>query len=248
MIKHFIFLASAYSQGNRIALDYYDDEILQMDVIKKDLDFIMDILGEDVPISTHYIQTKKEGWKEVEKQDKFFAKTQLIETKEEFVELLLKDRKLKGIDIAKYILTKIPCTHLKLEKLVYLCYADYLCTEKKKLFDDKIYAYKLGPVIESVYKKYKKSRRDLVEDDKKTEDETKKKLPIRSRIIASEEGLKKILSIDKSLEKYGKYSASQLVDMTHRNSTPWTKAGAGTEQYQEISDELILKFHKYESI
>ena len=116
------------------------------------------------------------------------------------------------------------------------------------LLEDKIYAYKLGPVIESVYEKYKKSGHDFVEDDKKTEDETKKKLPIRSRIIASEEGLKKILSIDKTLEKYGKYSASQLVDITHKESSPWTKAGAGTSQYQEISDDLILQFHKYESI
>lgn len=248
MIKHFIILASAYSKGTRISLDYFDDEILQMDVIKKDLDFIIDKLGDDAPISTHYIQTAKAGWKEVEKQDKFFAKAQLIDTKEEFVELLLKDRKLKGIDIAKYILTRVPCTHLKLEKLVYLCYADYLCTEKKKLFDDKIYAYKLGPVIESVYEKYKKSGHDYVEDDIETEDETKKKLPIRSRIIASEEGLKKIVSIDRTLDKYGKYSASQLVKMTHQDSSPWTKAGSGSAQYQEISDELILQFHKYESI
>ena len=248
MTKHFIILASAYSKGTRIALDYFDDEILQMDVIKKELDFIIDKLGDDAPISTHYIQTKKPGWKEVEKQDKFFAKAQLIDTKEEFVELILKDRKLKGIDIAKYILTRVPCTHLKLEKLVYLSYADYLCEEKKKLFDDKIYAYKLGPVIESVYERYKKSGYDYVEDDTKTEDETKKKLPIRSRIIASEEGLKKILSIDKTLEKYAKYSASQLVDITHKDSSPWAKAGAGTSKYQEISDDLILKFHKYESI
>ncbi len=248
MIKHFIILASAYSKRTRIALDYFDEEILQMDIIKKDLDFIMDKLGDDAPISTHYLQTKKVGWKEVEKQDKFFAKAQLIDTKEEFVELILKDRKLKGIDIAKYILTRVPCTHLKLEKLVYLCYADYLCEEKKKLFNDKIYTYKLGPVIKSVYEKYKKSGHDFVEDDKKTENETKKKLPIRSRIIASEEGLKKILSIDKTLEKYGKYSAHELVDITHNSLSPWTKAGAGTSQNQEISDDLILKFHKYETI
>lgn len=248
MVKHFIILASAYSRGKRIALDYYDNELLKMDEIKKDLDFIMKKLGEDAPISTHYIQTKKPGWREVENQDKFFSKVELIKTKEEFVEILLKDRKLKGIDIAKYILTVVPCTHLKLEKLVYLCYADYLCTEKKKLFDDKIYAYKLGPVIESVYKKYKKSRNNLEEDNSKVVDETKKLLPIRSRIIASEEGLKKIISIDKTLEKYGKYTAHQLVDITHKKSSPWEKAGKGTLKYQEISDDLILKFHKYEII
>lgn len=248
MIKHFIILASAYSLGTRIALDYSDEKILQMDVIKKDLDYIINKLGKDSTISTHYIQTEKKGWKEVQKRDKFFSNTCLIETKEDFVDILLKDKKLKGIDIAKYILTIIPCTHLKLEKLVYLCYADYLCLENKKLFDDKIYAYRLGPVIESVYKKYKKSGVYYVEDNKKTEDESKKKLPIRSRIIASEEGLKKILSIDKTIEKYGKFDARKLVDITHKNSSPWHYAGGGKTKYKEISDELILKYHKYEVI
>lgn len=63
MIKHFIILASTYSQRTRIALDYYDESILQMDVIKKDFDYIIEKIGEDAPISTHYIQTKKVGWK-----------------------------------------------------------------------------------------------------------------------------------------------------------------------------------------
>ena len=34
-------------------------------------------LEDDAPISTHYIQTKKVGWKEVEKQDRFFAKNKI---------------------------------------------------------------------------------------------------------------------------------------------------------------------------
>lgn len=64
MIKHFIILASAYSQGTRIALDYCDEEILQMDVIKKDLDFIIDKLGEDALFQrTIFKQRKKDGKK-----------------------------------------------------------------------------------------------------------------------------------------------------------------------------------------
>lgn len=245
MIKHFIVLASAYSLGTRIALDYFDEEILQMDKIEKDLKYIIDKLGDEPIFSTHFIQTEKLGWDEVKKQDGFFRNTKLIDNKEEFIKILINDRVLKGVDVAKYILTKIPCTHLKLEKLVYLCYADYLCEEHKKLFDDKIYAYKLGPVIESVYKKYKKNI-NITEDNRTKEDETEKKLPIRSRIIASEDGLKKILSIDKTLEKYGNLTARELVDLTHRDLTPWMVAGAGSNQYEEISDELILKFHKNE--
>lgn len=36
-----------------------------------------------------------------------------------------------------------------------MCYADYLCATHKRLFEDKIYAFKYGPVVESVYEAYK---------------------------------------------------------------------------------------------
>ncbi len=249
MIKHCIILASAYSLGKRIALDFFDEEVLQMDIIKKDIDFIFQQLGEDAPISTHYIQTEKIGWDEVEKKDEFFKGAQLIDSKEHFVSILLSEQNLKGIDIAKYILTKLPCTHLKLEKLVYMCYADYLCSAGKKLFEDKIYAYRLGPVIKSVYDRYKKRGLGFIEeDDTKTEDETGKKMPIRSRILASKDGIAKMLSIDSTIRKYGLLSANELVRLTHRSSTPWCFAGAGTCLYEEIDDELIIKFHKNETI
>lgn len=252
MIKHFIVMASAYSKGKRIALDYFEEDILQMDVIQKDIDYIFEKCGKDAPISTHYIQTIEPGWEKVVELDKFFEKAELIKTKEEFVEILLKDRTLKGIDIAKYILTKVPCTHLKLEKLVYMCYADYLYEEGSRLFEDRIYAYKLGPVIESVYEKYKKSGceaieiEEIEEDDTYTYDETQKKMPIRSRILSSEDGLKKLISIDKTLDKYSKYSAMELVNITHKEETPWSKAGAKSHSYKIIKDAIIKKYHKYE--
>ena len=250
MIKHFIIMASAYSIGKRIVLDYSGKDVLQMDLIQKDIDYILKECGNDVPISTHFIQTEELGWGKVVELDKFFEKAELIESKERFVEILLKDRTLKGIDIAKYILTKVPCTHLKLEKLVYMCYADYLCEFSSSLFEDKIYAYKFGPVIKSVYEKYKKSGYDFleVEDDTITYDETAKKMPIRSRILASADGLKKLISIDKTLNKYSKYSASELVDITHRKLSPWSKVGAGNFLYKEIEDTLIIKYHKYEEL
>lgn len=248
MIKHFIVMASAYSIGKRIALDYYDEDILQMDTIQKDIDYIIEKCGKDVPISTHFLQTKEIGWDKVIELDKFFEQAELVKNKDDFIKIILKDRELKGIDIAKYILTIQPCTHLKLQKLVYLCYADYLCECKSKLFNDKIYAYKLGPVVKSIYSKYKKSGNKFlaVEDDIMMLDESEKKMPARSRILASENGIKKLMSIDKTIEKYSKFSANELVDLTHKKQTPWSKAGAGIFSYKQIRDELIIKFHKNE--
>lgn len=250
MINHYIIMASAYSIGKRIVLDYCYENDLNMHTIQNDINYITKKCGEDISISSHSIQTKSSSWESVIRTDKFFKDTLVVKTKEEFVKIVLKDRELVGTDIAKYILSVIPCTHLKLEKLAYMCYADYMCSEGEKLFTDKIYSYKLGPVIESIYNKYTKSGKGLleVEDDKITYDEDEKKLPSRSRILASKDGLKKLLSIDKTLKMYGNYTASQLVDITHRKDTPWNKSGAGTESYIEISDELIKKYHKNENV
>ena len=154
------------------------------------------------------------------------------------------------MDVAKYILSIVPCTHLKLQKLVYMCYADYLCNEFENLFNDKIYAYRLGPVIESVYEKYKKSGygKLAVEDDELMYNEESKQMSSQSRIIASKNGLKKLLSIEKTINKYGKYTASELVELTHKKNTPWKKTGSGLISNKLIKDELIKEYHYNETV
>lgn len=68
----------------------------------------------------------------------------------------------------------------------------------------KIYAYRLGPVIKSVYEKYKKSGygKLAIEDNELMYNEESKQMSSKSRIIASKNGLKKLLSIDKTIKKY----------------------------------------------
>lgn len=245
MYKHYIILCSAYSIGTRIALDYCDNTF-RLDLIKQDIEYIKKVCGYDVPISTHMIQTESKEWNSVFEVDKFFKDVKLVSTKEEFTDYLLKDKDLIGLDIAKYILSQISCTHLKLEKLVYMCYADYLCHEGEKLFNDKIFAYKLGPVINSIYEKYKKSGSNYLEEDNVITYSDDKKMQSRSRILVSKDGLKKLISIDKTLEKYKNFTASQLVELTHRKNSPWNVSGEGQVLYKEITDDLIINFHKYE--
>ena len=242
MIKHYIILASAYSLGKRVALHYSN---VSIKAIQDVVSYIKNVCGYAVPISTHSIQTYSISWNSVVKTDNFFKNVLLVENKEQFIEYILKDKDLNGLDVAKYILSKVCCTHLKLEKLTYLCYADYLCQEGDKLFLDNIYAYRLGPVIESVYEKFKKSGSGYleIEDNKTIYSENEKMLPIRSRILASRDGLKKLLSIDKTLNKYANYTASDLVDLTHNDNSPWKNSGAGKKSYMVITDELIKKYH-----
>ena len=160
------------------------------------------------------------------------------------------DTELKGLDVAKYILSKCPCTHLKLEKIVYFAYADYMVKTGKKLLDDNIFAYKLGPVIESVYKKYKKRKTILFieeEDDKMVEDETKLKMPLRIRIMSSKDGLEKVFSIDETISKYKNAKTYDLVKLTHKKNSPWKIAGGYIRNNSiKITDQLIKDYHQNE--
>lgn len=238
MIKHFIIIASSYALKKRIALDYVDN----FDKIDEDIKYIHDKFNGDAPFATHFFQTEKSGWEEVAKTDPYFKGVELIKDRDAFVEILLKDRKLKGPEVASYILTKIPCTHLKLEKLTYLCYADYLLKENEKLFESEIYAYTYGPVVSSVYNKYKHTKETLEEDSPLLEFNSDLRLPYQSRIIASENGVKKCYSINETLDKYGNLTASELVNLTHKKNSPWSNTKTG----DKITDDSILKYHQYE--
>lgn len=249
MITHFIFMSSSYSLGKRIALDFIigDEDI--KDKLKKYLDKITDECGKDVSISTHMIQAEDTTWKSVCEADHFFKGVEVIDSLDRFIKLIKKDRKLEGIDVAKYILSKIKCTQLKLQKLVYLCFADYLCDTNKELFTDAIYAFKYGPVVDTVYKKYKKYGYKPIEEEKENIDIIVEEMPAKSRILFAEDGTEKIISIDNTLKKYGYLTAGQLVELTHRENTPWTMTDNDKFIiYPTIKPEVIKQYHKFETI
>lgn len=247
MITHFIFMSSSYSLGKRIALDFIvDDEEIQ-DKLKEYLDKITTECGKDVSISTHMIQAEDTTWESVCKADHFFKGVEVIASLDKFIKLIKQDRKLEGIDVAKYILSKTKCTQLKLQKLVYLCFADYLCDTGKELFIDPIYAFKYGPVVDTVYEKYKKYGYKPIEEEKEDIDTTVSEMPAKSRILFAEDGTEKIISIDATLKRYGHLTAGQLVDLTHRVNAPWTKTLKTTWPFRsEIKKDVIKQYHKYE--
>ena len=247
MYRHYIVLSSSYKSGSRIALDFplQDGEIT--DEIMKQVETIQQTCGVDTSLSIHTILTDSRSWQSVIKTDSFFDGVLLVDNLESFIRMINEDRILKGLDIARYILSCIKCTHLKLEKLVYLCYADYICKTGKKLFEDDIFAFRYGPVISSVYEYYK------AYGDKYIEENSSDLLPAtkstymsaRSRILFSESGREKVRYVDDTIKYYGDMSAGQLVELTHLPGTPWTETYDGG-RYKKISDECIKQFHKNE--
>lgn len=243
LIKHFMILSSSYSTGQRIAMHYIIDENMTPEMLTSEVKKIKELCGETVSISTHYVETEHATWESVVEKDSFFENVRVVETLVGFVNMISEDRVLKGLDIAKYILATHACTHLELEKLVYMCYADYLCATHKRLFEDKIYAFKYGPVVESVYEAYK-GMKDIEEGLTSDQhlDKDYEQMPVRSRILFAEDGISKITHIDATLRKCEGLLASELVRITHVSGGPWDSVHKDT-LYTEIPDKTIIEKH-----
>lgn len=115
MVRHFIIMSDSYSEHTRIALD-------NLEKTQDDVNYIIDIVLKikkackgEAPFSTHSICADTEEWASVVKVDLYFKDVKVIDSVEEFIEKILKDRVLKGFDVSRYILTKLSCSHLKLE-------------------------------------------------------------------------------------------------------------------------------------
>lgn len=237
MFEHFVIMSSSYDLGKRIALHYAYPGGMDYNEIEGVLDTLKSACDDRETFSTHYICTDSESWESIVSYDAFFAGVYVAESIERFVHLIRKDFALSGYDVAKYILSKHECTHLVLEKLTYLCFADYLCKYGKKLYEDKIYAFTYGPVVDTVYDKYNHHKGDLSVDIEE--------VVIRSRILILPDGMERLKSIDETLEKYTMCSASELIDITHAPESPWSMKDS-KKAFQLIDDDIIMKHHIFE--
>ena len=248
MVTHYIFMSSDYVGGTRIALDVTDEELLKVPVLDGILRKIRAECGEDVALSTHMLATDSVDWSSVVKYDPFFAGVACVDSVEAFSARIKKSRVLSGLGVANYILSKVRCTHLSLEKLTYFAYADYLCSTLRRLFEDHIYAFTYGPVVESVYDAYKRSGYDYVEP---LRDNFLHlgigEMPAKSRIWFAHDGTEKLDSIKRTIDRYGGCTAQELVDLTHRPGSPWSSVDSHLP-YQIIPDDVIRERHHVERL
>lgn len=120
-----------------------------------------------------------------------------------------------AMDVAKYIILfckekGYSISNLKLQKLLYFVQAQFLVTLDFPAFDEEIEAWDFGPVVPSVYRYFRIygaaeiPRREAVG---------------ARRHIRNEEQV----IIDEILAQCAGYSATYLVDLTHRQR-PWKEA------------------------
>lgn len=118
-------------------------------------------------------------------------------------------------------------TNLKLNKLLYYAQGCHLARTGKPLFDDKIEAWKLGPVTPTIYHRYSVCGKNPIS---KTGDDY-------SGTVFSSEELDTLTDV---MREFGKYTGSALVSMTHKAGTPWSSACTANER--EITQASMKKY------
>lgn len=134
-------------------------------------------------------------------------------------------------DLAAYILGRTGAVSaMKLQKLVYYSQAWSLVWDDRPLFDDKIQAWRGGPVVPALFRKHKGifMVSEWPEGDASKLDDRAK------------------TTVNKVVKFYGKLDASQLSALTHREK-PWVAArqGLGDDDAsgREITLESMLEFY-----
>lgn len=136
----------------------------------------------------------------------------------------------RALDVANFLVYLMSdsyddLSNMKLNKILYYAQGHYLQKYGKPLFSDRILAFQHGPLIKSVYEKYKPyydrpiSDYDISETDVIEPDDKNFLLDIARR--------------------YGRYTAATLRNMTHRPKSPWSMV----DEHEEIPiDSIRLYF------
>ncbi|WP_208558925.1 Panacea domain-containing protein [Marinilactibacillus kalidii] len=247
MTFHYIAIASDFVNGKRIAWHYSSEDRLDKEKIRLFMKKA-EIQGSTF-FGVHKLTTNSEEWKSVVEKDSFFEDVLATENEDELFRLLEEDKEIHAMDVATFILALKSMSHLKLQKLLYLVYADYLSRYHEPLFKDDIVTYKYGPVVEKVYQLFKKYGAEKINDSEKYAFWVKDTVvpPLLMKLSNSNKGEKAIESILNTIRHYENYTANQLVTLTHSKDSPWSKTYNMDNVNAVIIDETILQYHVNES-
>ncbi|KGE17548.1 Panacea domain-containing protein [Paenibacillus wynnii] len=243
MAFHFIAIANDYVQGRRLGWHYPSREKLRKERIQSFMNRVELECG-DIQLGIHKFSTESKKWDSVLEKDSFFEDVIVTENEDFFIEQVSSGKELRAYDVAKYILSITPLTHLKLQKLLYYAYAEYLLATGEKLFKDPIVAFKYGPVVEDVFYQFRHNGSSQIDykEDEVFFIHTKKAPPSFVRIISSDNGLIAAAFVLKTWKRYIDFTAKELVEKTHKRGGPWDRVyKSGTNQV--ISDDHIKKYH-----
>ena len=139
-------------------------------------------------------------------------------------------------------------TAMKLQKLAYIAHGWSLAFDTV-LVHETVEAWKWGPVFRTVYREFSDfgaepiNRYATAFDGSKLMDH---EIRIDDYAVPAPEQTAEFL--ESVWSSYGNYSASELMNMTHREGTPWHQVldenGGVLPPYAVISDDRIQKYYK----
>lgn len=132
---------------------------------------------------------------------------------------------------------KIPVSPMKLQKLLYFVYRDYLKKTGEPLFSERFEAWPYGPVLPSIYDEFKSFHGKPITKFAKNADGS---ASIISSTASGAQGV--VYSIASVWEKYKNYSGIDLSCITHRKGSAWYMASARHElmlDSEEIKEEPV---------
>lgn len=126
-----------------------------------------------------------------------------------------------ALNVANSILVKakesgIGITPMKLQKLLYFLYREFLQVYETALFSERFEAWEYGPVITSVYIAFKRFKSDPISDFYREVDGTV--------MLVSKRSTEFMEILDRIWKRYGLYSGMDLSRMTHTPGSAWDKA------------------------
>lgn len=131
---------------------------------------------------------------------------------------------------------------LKLVKLCYIAQGFSLAVLDRPIFnDDRIEAWRYGPVVPSIYHEFKHFKKGSITEKSKFLALNSNFDFIEETPELTDENDKKIVEIVWNM--YGKFSPGELVDLTHKNGTPWDLTYRPNSN-NVIPNELIKEYYK----
>ena len=119
-------------------------------------------------------------------------------------------------------------TPMQVLKLVYISHGWMLGLHRQPLFGENVEAWKYGPVVPSVYHKYKEFRGNPIKSPGKDHEEDMER-PKRN-------------TIDQVFNQYATYTGIELSELTHQEGSPWDTAWK--EGMDIIPNDLIQKYYR----
>ncbi len=121
-------------------------------------------------------------------------------------------------------------TPLQLMKLSYICYGWYSATDGARLFQERIEAWRYGPVMPALYHQTKRwGRGPIPEIPDSRPTSIEKSLSVYLRAV---------------IDRYGHLTGRQLSSLTHQKGSPWDQVYRPGVPDIEIPHDVIARYYK----